>query len=64
MTSALAAVTTSDIMPIKSFGNVLSEKVKVFILYYAHKEQKRLCERARYELSQYYDFVYRVIVGS
>lgn len=55
---------TMDNILSKSFGDVLSQKVKVFILYYAHKEQKRLCERVRFELSRYYNVVYRVIVGS
>ena|GEM_PF-5093049 len=48
----------------RSVGDLLRDKVKVFIIYYAHKEQKRLCERVRFELSRYYQFVYRVIVGS
>lgn len=43
---------------------LLEEKVDVFIIYYAHKEQVYLCSQIRYELSKYFKYVYKVIVGS
>lgn len=48
----------------KSIGDMLKQRVNVFILYYAHKEQKNLCTRVRSELAKYYRYVWRVIVGS
>lgn len=45
-------------------ADVLREKVDVFIIYYAHKEQRKLCSQIRYELSRYYKYVNKVVVGS
>lgn len=45
-------------------GRLLKQKVKVFVLYYAHKEQKNLCKKISSELNKYFDNVYRVFVGS
>jgi len=47
----------------KCFAEVIAKKYKVFIVYYAHKEQIRLCSYIRRKLKQYFDCVFRVTVA-